>query len=174
MNDEMSAMQAEPTPARSMPVPRLAERKRLLLAVARPRRRRQVVFACAGAVTAVAVTTGALVLTTREPRPAKQHDMIRCYSIGDPDGRAYTELSRASLPEDPGPAQIYDPVPSCASLFRQGFLRLGRSGVDKDTDPNVGHPVPKTLVACVLKNGQIAVLPGTECRQFNLPALSAR
>ncbi|WP_067806092.1 hypothetical protein [Actinomadura formosensis] len=173
MNDPMDETRI-PRP-RPMPPHRRAARTELLTrAVARRRwswrRRLAIAMPLAGAV--ALGTTGAFAFVAHQ-EPAAQRHTIRCYSTGEWDNKSfYSEVAQAvPAGAGAGPADVNDVLDACATLFRQGFLREGDPRLHHETDGEPTRPTPR-LAACVLPSGQVAVFPGTTCRQLKLSDLA--
>lgn len=132
-----------------------------------PSRRIRPVVIAAGAG-AIVLTTGAAAFAVAAYQPVTDQTQARCYMVADPASSAYTTVADAARPGSP--AQVRDALAVCASLYRQGFLRVGARQID-------GHPggalhrVP-ALAVCTMTNGTAAVFPGGRgtCARLDLPA----
>lgn len=160
-------------PPRPMPPHRRAARADLLTkTITRRRSWRRPLLALPVAAAVALGTTGAFTFFSSE-EPAAQRHTVRCYSTGEWSNKGfYTEVSRARPGgAAPGAAEVGDVLDACATLFRQGFLREGDPRLHDETDGAATRPVPR-LAACVLPSGQVAVFPGTTCRQQELSDLA--
>lgn len=132
-----------------------------------------------GLPVAIGLAAGGAVAATflASSAPATIRNEVRCYSVGQlsNDTRQYTDTAMASSPGHPatdGSASAAAAIGACSGLWQSGFIRPGIIGAPQDQGL---HPAPR-LVACVLGNGEAAVLPGNArtCQDLGLPDLAAR
>ena len=169
---------------RALPEERMAARRALLEEHVRrtagrwPRRRvvaRWAVIGVGASALLVVGTAGAYVAF--KPATVPIADGTRCYSRASLEGgdRGFWGTTAAqAFPAGGGERAAVGAVEVCASLWRQGVLRLNTKQVGfEDTANGVDHTVPP-LVACTLDNGMAAVFPGDEqtCARLGLPRLA--
>jgi hypothetical protein len=123
-------------------------------------------FAAAGLGTAAALGVFSAPVTDRS--------IAHCYATPDPNGAGnHFEVAVADRPgavvTERDAADIALDI--CAGAWRDGTLSADKPYLrDMLTQASADRPAP-TLVACVLKDGQVAIFPGTAaaCGQMGLP-----
>lgn len=119
---------------------------------------RKAKMAGVGVVAAVVLGSGAgFAYSQISSAPVTDHTQARCYT---------TTAAGVNGDDFPGTtvavadgSSVSDALTACADLWRQGVLRAGGSNAQAP-DPDGTFPVPQ-LTACVLDNGQAAIVPGT-------------
>ena len=124
-------------------------------------------------VVAIVLSTAAASVAFLRFQPVTDKSTARCYtvaSLGGGDRFSGTTISPAGTPGSA--AQVDNALGVCADLWRQGFLRLGTTSIQRPA-PNTTNEVP-SLVACTLSNGTAGVFPGDAgtCAKLGLPLAS--
>jgi hypothetical protein len=160
-----------PPPAPPMHEARRDAMRRQLTTMAGNRRRsRRPLFVVGGAVAVVIGTSAGAYAYISQSAPVTDNGQARCYTEASlTAGNDFTTVGQL-VPGKPGPAAIDSAVSLCSDLWRQGFLRLGATGMALQPDTSVRHQVPQ-LTACVLPDGTAAVFPGppSTCQVLSLP-----
>ncbi|WP_042377679.1 hypothetical protein [Streptacidiphilus melanogenes] len=144
-------------------------------AASAPRRRRRTYLALSG--TLLALTGGAAIAATTMlgKAPASQHNLVRCYSAASLSAN-YSDTSAATTPgvaPTDISASVAAAVNACAGLWQAGVVQPGRVGAPSGQPDGSVPP----LTACVLDDGEAAVLPGKSaqlCQDLGLARLAGR
>jgi hypothetical protein len=124
-------------------------------------------------VVAIVLSTAAVSVAYLRFQPVTDKSTARCYtvaSLAGGDSFSGTTIRPAGTPGSA--AQVDNALGVCSDLWRQGFLRLGATSIQRPA-PNTTHEVP-LLVACTLSNGTAGVFPGdaSTCAKLGLPSAS--
>jgi hypothetical protein len=135
---------------------------------ARPKRRRWWIGGGVVGVAAVAAGTTIAATGVLSPQHATVHDVVACYAVATLSQSSDVRVFATNLSV---PDQAAYAADTCGFEWEDGILHLDKPYI---TDPAnngapAGLPVPP-LVACVLKDGMVAVYPGdsTVCRTLGL------
>jgi hypothetical protein len=136
----------------------------IMQSAARPRWRRRPIIVAGFA--AIALSTGAAAYAVAAHQPVTDKSQARCYAVADANSSRYTTVAEAT---PHGNGEIANAVSTCASLYRQGIMKLGQGIVPGAT--GTGHDKVPPLVACTRSDGTAAVFPGRHgtCAALGLP-----